>query len=266
MLKKTLIPLALLALTNSAVASPFDDLAQVEVLPGWRAANGDHIAGLRITLAPGWKTYWRAPGDAGIPPVFSFNGSQNISAIAPHWPTPDVFDSAGMQTIGYHDSVVFPLTVHSNDPSTPMQISGRIDIGVCEEICIPVSLDFDALLPASGTRDSAITAALVDRPMTQAEAGIGHVVCSVDLIEGGLGVTAIFDLAPLGGTEVVVVESGDANIWVSQSRIERRGTQIRASVDMVHHTDDSFGLDRSDITITVLNGQRAVEIHGCAAS
>ena len=102
----TLIPCALLALPSASVALPLDKLAQVEVLPGWRAANGDHIAGLRITLAPGWKTYWRAPGDAGIPPIFSFTGSQNIQAVAPHWPVPEVFDSNGVQTIGYHDGVV----------------------------------------------------------------------------------------------------------------------------------------------------------------
>jgi DsbC/DsbD-like thiol-disulfide interchange protein len=263
---KTLIPFALVAMTTAAAASPYDDLAQVEILPGWRTADGDHIAGLKITLAPGWKTYWRAPGDAGIPPVFSFTGSQNITGIAPHWPVPDVFDSAGLQTIGYHDSVVFPLTVHSDDTNQPMQISGQIDIGICEEICIPVSLDFDALLPADGSRDSAITAALVNRPMTKIEAQVGYVVCAIDLIEDGLGVTAIIDLPPLGGTEIAVIETGDPNIWVSQSQIERRGNQLRAGVEMFHAVDATFGLDRSQITITVMNGHQAVEINGCTSS
>ncbi|MCG3269348.1 protein-disulfide reductase DsbD domain-containing protein [Yoonia sp. I 8.24] len=266
MYMKKMIPFVLVALTSAATAAPYDDLAQIEVLTGWRKANGDHVAGLRITLAPGWKTYWRAPGDAGIPPMFTFTGSQNISAIAPHWPTPEIFDSAGMQTIGYHDSVVFPLTVHSDAPDQPMQISGQIDIGVCEEICIPISLEFDASLPASGSRDSAITAALVDRPLTQAEAGIDHVTCAIDPISDGLRVTTAFDLAPLGGDEVVVVETADANVWVSQAQVDRQGDQLRASVDMVHSAGTAFGLDRSQMTITVLNGHQAVEIRGCTGS
>jgi hypothetical protein len=64
-------------------------------------------------------------------------------------------------------------------------------------------------LPADGSRDSAITAALVNRPMTKVEAEVGYVVCAIDLIEDGLGVTAIIDLPPLGGTEIAVIETGD---------------------------------------------------------
>ncbi len=262
----TLIPFALLAAPSASLALPLDKLAQVEVLPGWRAANGDHIAGLRITLAPGWKTYWRAPGDAGIPPIFSFTGSQNIQAVAPHWPVPEVFDSNGVQTIGYHDGVVFPLTVFSKTPDQPMQITGQIDLGVCEEICIPVSLDFDATLPIRGSRDSAITAALVNRPLTQSEAGVGDVTCAIDPIHDGLRVTTKFDLAPLGSSDVVIVEAGDANIWVSEAQTQRTGNQISATVDMVHNTETAFGLDRSKIKITVLGGHQAVEIHGCSSS
>ncbi|PRY74807.1 disulfide bond corrector protein DsbC [Yoonia maritima] len=260
----SLIPLAMLALSSPGWASPYDKLAQVEVIPGWRNANGDHIAGLRITLAPGWKTYWRAPGDAGIPPSFSFSGSENIRAVAPHWPVPEVFNSNGMQTIGYHDGVVFPLTVFTDAPDQPMQISGRIDIGVCEEICIPVSLSFDAALPIDGGRDSAITAALVDRPMTQSEAGIGPVSCSIDPIRDGLRVTTKFDLPPLSTDEVVVVESGDANVWVSEAQTQRYGDQISATVDMVHHSGSAFALDRSRVKISVFGGHQAIEILGCA--
>lgn len=255
-----------MALPAPLVANPFDELAHVEVLTGWRAPNGDHIAALRITLAPGWKTYWRAPGDAGIPPTFSFSGSQNIRAVEPHWPIPDVFYSNGMRTIGYHGGVVFPLTVTSTDQDQPMQISGQIDMGVCEEICIPVTLNFDAMLPVTGSRDSAITAALVNMPMTQAQAGVGKVVCAIDAISDGLRLTASFDLAPIGSPETVVIESGDANVWVSEAQTQRVGNRVSASVDMVHHSGSAFGLDRSRVQITVLGGNQAIELQGCTAS
>ncbi|KJZ18057.1 hypothetical protein TW80_16130 [Loktanella sp. S4079] len=254
------------AFGHPAIASPTGRLAQVEVLPGWRDSNGNHIAGLRITLAPGWKTYWRAPGDAGIPPTFSFNGSENIQAVAPHWPVPDVFDSNGMQTIGYHDGVVFPLTVFSATPDQPMQMSGRIEIGICEEICIPVTLDFDAALPITGSRDTAITAALIDRPMSQAEAGVGKVTCAIAPIHDGLRMTARFDLPPIADKDVVVIEAGAPDIWVSEAQTQRDGAELSATVDMVHHSGTVFGLDRSKIKITVLGDHQAVEIKGCSAS
>ncbi len=265
MIKTLRAALVLLAVPTTIVAGPLDEIAKIEVLPGWRTASGDHMAGLRITLAPGWKTYWRAPGDAGIPPQFSFDGSSNISMVTPHWPIPVVFDQNGMRSIGYHDSVVFPITVATTDPQTSTQISGQIDIGVCEEICIPVTLTFDATLPVTGTRDSAITAALISRPLTQVEAQVGTVTCTIAPISDGLRVTTTVDVATTGPSEVVIVEAGDANIWVSEADVTRNGRQLRATVDMVHTSGTAFSLDRSAVRITVLGRDHAIDIQGCTA-
>src|SRR6056297_1113481 len=76
------------------------DVVRAEVLPGWTTGAGTRMAALRLTLAPGWKTYWRAPGDAGIPPAFDWSGSRNLKGVAFHWPAPDVFQSYGIRTIG----------------------------------------------------------------------------------------------------------------------------------------------------------------------
>ena len=70
---------------------------------GWQMQNGHHMAGLSLQLAPDWKTYWRAPGEAGIPPLFDWSGSTNVQSVRVHWPSPVVFHLNGMQTIGYHD-------------------------------------------------------------------------------------------------------------------------------------------------------------------
>ncbi|MFQ1699439.1 protein-disulfide reductase DsbD domain-containing protein [Loktanella agnita] len=257
--------LMMTALPGFALADPYNGLAEAELLPGWRNANGDHIAGLRITLQPGWKTYWRAPGDTGIPPQFSFDGSHNITAVAPHFPIPDVFHLNGMRAIGYADSIVFPLTVFSNDPDAPMQISGQINMGVCEEICMPVTLDFDALLPAGGARDPAITAALINRPLSRDEAHINEVVCTVTPISDGLRLTASLDVPPIGPSEVVVIEAGDPHVWVSEADVTRIGPALSATVDMVHSSGQAFALDRSAVRITLLGQDRAIDIQGCAA-
>ena len=265
MMTRLLALAALLAAPAPLAAGPYDNLAEVEVLPGWRMESGDHMAGLRITLKDGWKTYWRAPGSAGIPPQFSFVGSANIQSVTPHWPVPEVFDQAGQRSIGYHDSVVFPLTIDITDGAAPTRISGQIDIGVCEEICIPVTLSFDAPLPATGQREPAITAALIDRPLTGAEAAIGPVTCTIAPISDGLRVTASMATDRPDPAEIVIVESGDDNIWVSEADVTRSGDQISAMVDMVHVTGDSFALDRSRLRVTFLSPTRAVELIGCTA-
>ncbi len=255
-----------LLLPTSVLAGPFDDLASIEILPGWRNADGEHIAGLRITLEPGWKTYWRAPGDAGIPPQFSFAGSDNITAVAPHFPVPDIFNQNGLRSLGYENSIVFPLTIFSNDPDAPIQISGQIDIGVCEDVCIPITLDFDALLPIIGARDTSITAALIDRPLSQEEANVDTVICTIDPISDGLRVTAAIDVPTTGANEIVVMEAADPNIWVSEADVIREGNNLRATVDMVHTSGTAFALDRSSVRITVLGADQAIDIQGCTAS
>lgn len=63
-------------------------LVELEILPGWELDNGNLIVGFHFALAPGWKTYWRAPGDGGIPPLFAWSGSKNVEGIRFHWPVP----------------------------------------------------------------------------------------------------------------------------------------------------------------------------------
>ena len=261
----TLITLALAALPTVGSAGPFDDLASIEILPGWRNASGEHMAGIRITLDPGWKTYWRAPGDGGIPPQFSLAGSENITSFTPLWPVPQVFYQNDMYSVGYADHVVFPLRLNSDDPEAPMRISGQIHIGVCEEICIPVTLDFDELLPVDGERDAAITAALINRPMTAEEADVGDVVCQIAPISDGLQVTTVIDLPATTASEYVVSEAGDRSVWVSEADIARDGDTLSATVDMIHTGGHAFALDRSAVRITILGGNQAVDFRGCEA-
>lgn len=261
-----LIPLALAALPGQLPAQSYDGLAQVEVLTGWRDDSRQHIAAVEITLAPGWVTYWRAPGDAGIPPQFAFSGSRDIMSITPLWPTPEVFGENGMRSIGYYDSVIVPLIVrfHGDTPKD-VDLSGEMTIGVCEEICIPVTLSFDAQLPISGAPDAAIKAALADRPVTQDVANVGAVTCSIDAIADGLRMTTRINLASTGASEHVVIETSDPRVWVSEAESTRVGNTLTATVDMVHPSGQPFGFDRSGVRITVLGSDKAVDIRGCAA-
>ena len=258
-----LLAFATCALPVTAVAETFDNIARLDVLPGWRTPSGTHMAGLRVTLAPGWKTYWRAPGDAGIPPQFSWAGSDNIAAATFHWPTPEVISQNDLSAIGYHDGVVLPLEIQPAEPGKPVTLAGEVVIGVCEEVCVPVTLSFNSALPPEGRRDGAITAALLNQPMPAGEAGVRGATCTVVPHGDGLALTATVDMPEIAGGETVVIETGDPQVWVSPADVTRAGDSLRATVDMVHVTAGSFALDRSAVRITVLGGEMAVDIQGC---
>lgn len=242
-----------------------EDMVQIEVLPGWQTPAGTQMAALRLTLAPGWKTYWRAPGEGGIPPAFGWAGSQNIGATTFHWPTPEVIDQNGLRSFGYHGTVVIPVEVTPAVPGQATRMQGEVEIGVCLDICVPVRLTFAADLPPGGPRSPAIIAALIDNPEPAAEAGLTAVTCTAEPGEDGLWITARIDLPPTGGTEVVVIEAGDPLVWVSGTQVQRQGNRLTARAEMVHVSGTGFALDRSALRITVLGSDRAVDIQGCAA-
>ncbi|SIO42737.1 Disulphide bond corrector protein DsbC [Octadecabacter temperatus] len=265
MTSKILSSVLAMCMAAPALAGPTDGVVELEILEGWRTENGTHMAGLQVRLAPGWKTYWRSPGDGGIPPRFGWQGSSNFDGVAMHWPVPEVFHQSDMRSIGYSDVVVIPMELNVTDQGEPVQMRGQLQIGICEEICVPVLLDFDATLPAAGARDPMIVAALLDRPQTAQEAGVGAVTCAITPIEDGLQVTTRLAMAPLGANEDVVIEAGDQQVWVSQPQTWREGDALFARSDMIHVNGGSFALNRSEVRITVMADGRSVDIQGCDA-
>lgn len=255
---------ALALLATPANAQIADDIVTLEVLPGWDTADGTRMIGLQLTMADGWKTYWRAPGDGGIPPRVDWSGSQNITAAQFHWPIPEVFTLSGVRSIGYSGQVVIPVEVHPASTDAPARAVGVLDIGVCEAVCVPMRLTFDTELPSSATRDPAIISALVNRPMTEQEAGVGSVTCAIAPAANGLALSASIPVASSGRQEVVVIETNDPQVWVSEADVSRSGQMLTAEVDMIHMDGGGFALDRSGVRITVLGSDRAVDIQGCS--
>ncbi|MDA1091617.1 MAG: protein-disulfide reductase DsbD family protein [Proteobacteria bacterium] len=103
--------------------------------------------GLHFKLKPGWKIYWRSPGDAGFPPEPDWMGSQNLKSAVMHWPAPERFSVLGLETLGYKKEVVFPLTVTRTDTAKPLRIAGTIRYLTCDDICIPYDADVALTIP-----------------------------------------------------------------------------------------------------------------------
>jgi DsbC/DsbD-like thiol-disulfide interchange protein len=237
------------------------------LLPGWRTTDGKQMAALHLTLARGWKTYWRSPGDAGIPPAFDWSGSRNLKSVRLHWPRPELFDLNGMTTVGYHDELVLPVEVTPADAARPVELRAEMAIGVCKDVCVPVSLRLAGTAedPSQGADTaSAIRTALLHQPEAAKAAGVRGVRCTVDPIKDGLRLTAAIDMPPLGSDEFTVVETANAGVWVAEAVSRRSAGTLTATADLVPQDAQPFALNRQGVRITVFGDSgRVVEINGC---
>ncbi len=238
--------------------------AAVDVLPGWRAADGRHLAGLRISLDEGWKTYWRAPGEAGIPPQFDWSGSENVGAVSVHWPVPEIITSNGVTTLGYAREVILPIEVTPADPAADIAVEAGLSFGICEDVCMPLQTQVSGVLPASVVaEDPRIVGALAARPDTAAQAAVGAAACRVAPIADGMRVELRLEMPPIGPDEYLVVEPQDPSVWVSQAIVRREGDILGAEADFVPPDAKPFPLDPETLRITVLSRGRGVDIQGC---
>jgi DsbC/DsbD-like thiol-disulfide interchange protein len=267
MLKSMFIALGLIgSLAAQALADSHSErLARIEVLDGGLTARGTYLAALSLTLKKGWKTYWRTPGEAGIPPRFDWGNSSNIAEVAISWPTPKVFELYGMNSIGYYDKLVLPIEITPQQAGQPVTLAGRIEIGVCKDVCVPGALDVSHQLDAKAGRNPAIMAALADQPDTAGQAGVRSATCRLSPIEDGLRIEASIDMPKAGTDEFTVIEAGTPDVWASPTDTRREGSNLIAAADLISDTSGAFALDRSQIRITVLGSDRAVDIRGCTA-
>lgn len=142
----------LAALVSGAAAqalAPEFSHSKVRLLEG-EFSNGAWSAGIEIELADGWKTYWRMPGESGVPPAFDWSGSSNLQAVELRWPAPRRYHDDAGETIGYAGRVVFPLTVRPVDGARPVELSLGLRYAVCKDICIPARAQVREVLADDG--------------------------------------------------------------------------------------------------------------------
>src|SRR3954449_95406 len=146
-----------------------DSHSAVRLLAGSRS-GAVLLGGIAIQLQQGWHTYWRTPGDSGVPPRFDFGKSENIEAVTILWPAPTKFaDGAGGVSLGYQKQVVLPLRIVAKNADKPVMLRADINYAVCEKLCIPVEASTElAFTSVASTEDSALSAALdtVPKPAT----------------------------------------------------------------------------------------------------
>jgi len=259
------LALAALVLPAAAPAQEMPaNIIHAEMRGGWLTERGTQMAALHLRLAPGWKTYWRAPGEAGIPPRFDWSGSENVASATIHWPRPEIFDINGLRTIGYEGDLVLPVEFTPLRRGAPISVAGRVDLGVCQDICVPMQVDVASDLPQGGRPDPLIAAALAAGPEAASAVGMSAARCLAEPIRDGLRLTTAVTIPRLGPDEFAVVELSDQSIWVSPTDNHRDGGQIVSVAELVPVDAQPFALDRSQVRITLFGGSgRVVDLQGC---
>jgi DsbC/DsbD-like thiol-disulfide interchange protein len=217
------IALAAMAMLHAPLAladvSAWDGDARsgVRLVTGGTRLEGSHSllrAGVEIRLAPGWKTYWRYPGDSGVPPSFDFAKSENLKSVSVSWPAPEKIAEADGIIIGYRNNVLFPLTVEPKDPAQPVILRLALDYAICEKVCIPAQAKAELTVKSGGSAEAAIAAAEKAVPRAQpVGAGASLSVKAIHRDDSRKPARVLVDIAAPTGAPVSVFAEGPSNDW-----------------------------------------------------
>jgi len=189
-----------------------DGHSAVRLLAGSRS-GAVLLGGIAFQLQPGWKTYWRTPGDSGVPPRFDFSKSENIEAVTILWPAPTKFDDgAGGHSLGYKNQIVLPLRIVAKNTDKPVTLRADINYAVCEKLCIPVEANAElAFASVASTEDSALFAAL-DTVPKPASIGDPNPLTIRDVKRDGKS-SVLVDVATPDAREVNLFVEGPTPDW-----------------------------------------------------
>ncbi|MEM0944695.1 MAG: protein-disulfide reductase DsbD domain-containing protein [Pseudomonadota bacterium] len=247
-----------------SLVSTGQSFVEASLIPGETAPDGSRTMGLALDLAPGWKTYWRSPGEAGIPPRFDWEGSANLARIEVLWPAPGIYQSFGMTTIGYESDVVLPIRLEPEDASAPVSVSLALDLGVCREICVFERVELSAnYAPDMVAGAEAVATAVAAVPAPGSALGLSSATCSIR----GSGEDRDFSAAltfdqPLYGATVLL--EGPEDVWFHGTHSWMEGDDILIDATATLLFDDVW-ITRKDVRMTVLADGFAADIQGCLA-
>jgi suppressor for copper-sensitivity B len=233
--------------------------------------EGDAVRlGLEFRLAPDWKIYWRSPGDAGMPPQLDWTGSQNLAGATIDWPAPRRFSAYGLETIGYEDAVVLPITARLDRPGAPLHLVAALNYLTCKDICIPYSTVLRLDLPAGAATGGgyADLIARYARLVPGAGTGSGLRLEGARLVRGQ---APLLDLAvaanrPFASPDAFI--EGPAGIGFDAPKFEPRGDG-RAGILAVPLSGDAAAiaaLPGQRLRVTLVDGMRGLEASVTAAA
>jgi DsbC/DsbD-like thiol-disulfide interchange protein len=220
------------------------------VAGGLQEGGPKRLAGIAFELDAGFKTYWRSPGESGLPSAFDWAGSENLAAAEVLWPAPSRFEDQGGVAYGYKDRVLLPVRIAPNDAAQPVRVRLKLDYGICREICIPASASLALKLgrEASAVHRAAIEKALAKVPKAQPL--------------GAASDLAILGLDPKAAQDATLFVEAPESWYLAAGQMEhapanKAAGEGRFAVEILERPRDPAGV--LDLRLTLVAGERAVE-------
>jgi len=220
--------------------------------------------GVHFKLKKGWKVYWRSPGDAGFPPSINWQKSQNLDNAKFQWPAPSRFSVLGLETLGYKDEVVLPITAFVKDPTQPLALEAELSYLTCNEICIPYDTHLSMSL-APGTITPSDEAHLINRWVTTVPDDGSASRLAVEKAEtytrGDKGFLRISASAhePFNSLDAYI--EADPTLSFAKPTIQYMDKETKALLDIEVYGSKGFLKKLPDLPlqVTLVDGQRAAE-------
>lgn len=254
---------AMLALPAAAGQSGFGSWsngaeARVRLVAAGVDEHGRLAGGIEIMLEPGWWTYWRTPGGAGIPPVIDFSASQNLGPAEVSFPLPERHDDGYAVSNVYVGGVLLPFTAGVPDPGAPVALRLSLDLGVCQTVCIPEHVEAELTLPP-GMRDRVAAATLAGaRARVPGPPEPGSLAVEGVRRNGGTEKRPVFDIAVTAPDDVEMFVEGPADWFPGRpERVPEAGEAVyRVAFDRIGAKTPIAG---ASLRVTLAADGRAIE-------
>jgi DsbC/DsbD-like thiol-disulfide interchange protein len=239
-----------------------DAHSAVRLLAGSRS-GAVLLGGISIQLQPGWHTYWRTPGDSGVPPHFDFSKSDNVEAVTVMWPAPIKFDDgAGGTALGYKRQVTLPLRIVPKSADKPVTLRADINYAVCDKLCIPVEASAQlAFASVASTEDGNLSEALNTVPKP-ANVGDPNPLTIRDVKREGK-VNVLVDVSAPDGKEVSLFVEGPTPDWALPvpKLLEHSPPGVKRFTFELDGLPPGASPDGAALKLTLVGGDRAYEFN-----
>ena len=253
---------------HAAVSRPFESPAVtaqlITVEDGIGPDTGTISAGLVLELSEGWKTYWRSPGEVGLPPTIDWSESTNLASTTVQWPAPERFRAFGIENFGYQGTVVHPIRIILSETGQSIELRAAVSMLACSDICVPLQFDLAVDIP-TGTgidRASAETIAIWSDRIPLAPAATDMEVRAATLLSDEGSLVVEIERASRWRSPDIFPELGDGTAFGAPDiRVSADKRTLWAALPVLALANPPPSLD-----LTVTDGDDAVTFERVATS